>query len=64
MANMCIILTELRSAASSKTKQLSSLICEKRSGQTVAAAAAAGPWHCALERTLGSCGGHIDAKIA
>ena len=63
MANMCIILPELSSAASSKTKQLSSLICEKRSGQTVAAAAA-GPWHCALERTLGSCGGHIDAKIA
>ena len=43
MANMCIILTELRSAASSKTKQLSSLICEERSGQTVGAAAAAGP---------------------
>ena len=40
---MCIILTELRSAASSKTKLNNCQVCEERSGQTVGAAAAAGP---------------------
>ena len=35
--------TEVCSQQQNKTKQLSSLICEERSGQTVGAAAAAGP---------------------